>query len=76
MKIKILQLILGIVTALTAVLAITKNANSNATPSFKVEVLGNRKQAMIFIPGLTCPGHVWNETLGHYQKKYTCQMMT
>jgi lipopolysaccharide/colanic/teichoic acid biosynthesis glycosyltransferase len=58
MKIKLLQLALGIVTALMAMLAIATQADAATTPFFKVEVVGKGKQAMIFIPGLTCPGEV------------------
>ena len=44
--------------------------------SFKVEVIGKGKQSMILIPGLTCPGEVWKETVEHYKKSYTCHVIT
>jgi N-formylmaleamate deformylase len=47
-----------------------------ATPSFSVEVIGKGKRSMILIPGLTCPGEVWNETVAHYQTTYKCHVIT
>jgi N-formylmaleamate deformylase len=76
MKIKLLQLIFGIITALAALFTISTNATAATTPSFKVDVVGKGKQAMIFIPGLTCPGEVWSETVAHYQKNYTCYILS
>lgn len=74
-QIKITQLILGILVCITAIVALTTKANAG-TPSFKVEVIGKGKQSMILIPGLTCPGQVWEETVVHYKKKYTCHVLT
>jgi pimeloyl-ACP methyl ester carboxylesterase len=31
---------------------------------------------MLLIPGLTCPGAVWNETVANYQKKYRCHVIS
>jgi|APTNR8051073442_1049403.scaffolds.fasta_scaffold00032_126 pimeloyl-ACP methyl ester carboxylesterase len=45
-------------------------------PSFHVEVVGKGKQAMILIPGLTCPGEVWTETVERYKKEYTCYVIS
>lgn len=73
--IKTAQLILGVIVCIVALF--TSSIKSNAgTPSFKVEVTGKGKQSMILIPGLTCPGEVWEETVAHYQKKYTCHVLT
>lgn len=43
--------------------------------SFKVEVTG-KGQPMILIPGLTCSGEVWNETVARYKKDYQCHVLT
>lgn len=74
-KIKSAQLILGVMVCMAAMFALSTKANAG-TPSFKVEVSGKGKQSMILIPGLTCPGEVWQETVAHYQKKYTCHVLT
>lgn len=73
--IKTAQLILGILVCIAALFASSVKASA-ATPSFKVDVSGKGKQSMILIPGLTCPGDVWQETVAHYQKKYTCHVLT
>lgn len=49
---------------------------AQAAPSFKVDIHGNGKQAILFIPGLTCPGAVWDETLANLKEKYTCHVLT
>jgi pimeloyl-ACP methyl ester carboxylesterase len=72
---KTAQLILGVMVSITAMLALTTKASAG-TPSFKVEVTGKGKQSMILIPGLTCPGDVWEETVAHYKKTYTCHVLT
>ncbi|WP_210466721.1 alpha/beta fold hydrolase [Rufibacter roseolus] len=45
------------------------------TPSFKV-VKSGKGPAMILIPGLNSAGEVWDETVAHYQKNYTCYVLT
>lgn len=74
-QLKTAQLILGVIVCIVALFTSTVKAKAG-TPSFKVEVSGNGKQSMILIPGLTCPGEVWEETVAHYQKKYTCHVLT
>ncbi|RNI33238.1 alpha/beta hydrolase [Rufibacter immobilis] len=44
-------------------------------PSFNVVKTG-KGPAMIFIPGLNSAGEVWDETVKHYQKNYTCYVLT
>lgn len=43
--------------------------------SFKVEVVG-KGPAMILIPGLSCSGEVWKETVARYQDSYQCHVLT
>ncbi|WP_207433128.1 alpha/beta fold hydrolase [Sabulibacter ruber] len=45
------------------------------TPSFNVVKTG-KGPAMILIPGLNSAGEVWDETVAHYQKNYTCYVLT
>lgn len=71
---KKIHLIIGMIVGLTALLAM--NQQANATPSFKVEKVGKGKQHMILIPGLTCPGNVWTETVERYKKDYTCHVIS
>ena len=44
-------------------------------PSFTVRVVG-KGQPMLLIPGLTCPGAVWDETVAHYQRQYQCHIIS
>ena len=49
--------------------------NPAAHPSFTVQVVG-KGQPMLLIPGLTCPGAVWDETVARYQKQYQCHVVS
>ena len=50
--------------------------NPAAHPSFTVQVTG-RGRPLILIPGLTCPGAVWNETVAHYAARgYQCHVLS
>jgi pimeloyl-ACP methyl ester carboxylesterase len=71
---KKIHLIIGLIVCFAALLAMSEKAN--ATPSFKVDIVGKGKQHMILIPGLTCPGEVWNETVLRYQNKYTLHVIS
>ena len=44
-------------------------------PTFTVRVVG-KGQPMLLIPGLNCPGVVWNETVAHYQRQYQCHVIS
>jgi N-formylmaleamate deformylase len=44
-------------------------------PTFTVRVVG-KGQPMLLIPGLTCPGAVWDEAVAHYQQQYQCHIIT
>ncbi len=48
------------------------NAQTNA---FKVEVSG-KGQPIILIPGYSCSGEVWKETVDHLKGKYECHVIT
>ncbi|MDX5419410.1 MAG: alpha/beta hydrolase [Hymenobacteraceae bacterium] len=50
-------------------------AQKQQPSSFKVEVTGKGKP-MILIPGLTCSGEVWNETVARYKNDYQCHVLT
>jgi len=41
----------------------------------KIKVIGNG-QPMILIPGLTCDGAVWDETVAKYKDHYECHIIT
>jgi N-formylmaleamate deformylase len=59
---------------LALLLFLTLTAQAKA-PSFKV-VKSGKGPAMILIPGLNSAGEVWDQTLMHYQKNYTCYVLT
>ncbi len=48
------------------------NAQTNA---FKVEVTGKGKP-IILIPGYSCSGEVWKETVAHLKDRYECHVIT
>ena len=44
-------------------------------PSFTVRVVG-KGRPLLLIPGLTCPGAVWDETVARYQSRYQCHVLS
>ena len=46
-----------------------------AHPTFTVRVVGHG-QPMLLIPGLTCPGAVWDDVVAHYQGQYQCHVVS
>jgi pimeloyl-ACP methyl ester carboxylesterase len=44
-------------------------------PSFDVKVTGKGRPVLL-IPGLTCPGSVWDETVAHLKGRYECHVLT
>ncbi len=44
-------------------------------PTFTVRVVGQGKP-LLLIPGLNCPGAVWDETVAHYQRQYQCHIIS
>lgn len=48
----------------------------NTTYPFNVNKTGGGKQAIIFIPGFTYPGEVWNETIAKLGDNYTFYTLT
>lgn len=50
------------------------HGQSNPT-SFKIAIKGEG-QPIILIPGLSCSGEVWHETVERYKKDYKCHVLT
>ncbi|MES2646379.1 MAG: alpha/beta hydrolase [Bacteroidota bacterium] len=48
---------------------------AQSTRSFKVEVTG-KGQPVILIPGYSCSGDVWKETVEHLKDRYQCHVLT
>ena len=61
--------------AAAAVAASAVADNPAQHPTFTVRVVG-KGQPMLLIPGLTCPGAVWDETVAHYQRQYQCHIVS
>ena len=68
------SLLLAAPAALPA-LAQTTAVSAAAHPAFVVKVAG-KGRPVILIPGLTCPGAVWNETVARYQSQYQCHVVS
>ncbi len=62
-----------IVLILTGLLSFI--ASQGQTKAFKVEVTG-KGQPVILIPGYSCSGDVWKETVGHLKDRYECHVVT
>lgn len=74
MKQRIIKL--SIVTLVSIVFAISNHLSYGAVaPGIKTRVIGNG-QPVIMIPGLTCDGAVWNETIEAMGKGYQYHVMT
>ena len=61
-------------TAPQAAMLLTTD-NPAAHPNFTVRVVG-KGRPMLLIPGLTCPGAVWDETVARYQGQYQCHIVS
>jgi pimeloyl-ACP methyl ester carboxylesterase len=46
------------------------------TNAFEVTKSGRGSKSIIFIPGFSCSGEVWNETKTKFEKDYTCYTLT
>ncbi|MCX6145997.1 MAG: alpha/beta hydrolase, partial [Candidatus Kapabacteria bacterium] len=58
-------------------IALCVNTFSQATTnSFEVKVSGNGSKSIIFIPGFSCSGEVWDETKAIYEEKFKCHVLT
>lgn len=58
-------------------IAISSATPTTSTKAFKVKVSGaNKSGNILFIPGLGCPGEVWNETVALFEKNYACHVFT
>ncbi|HMJ68399.1 MAG TPA: alpha/beta hydrolase [Cyclobacteriaceae bacterium] len=63
---KFCLLVLGIIVAIAA---------AYAQPSFQIKKSG-KGDPVIFLPGFTCPGAVWDETIAHLNKQYECHVIS
>jgi pimeloyl-ACP methyl ester carboxylesterase len=64
--------IIAIIFAIFAAL----NVFSANTYPFDVKISGKGKTDLILMPGLSCSGEVWNETVKHYSNDYKCHVLT
>lgn len=60
---------------LLAVAALVAAPAPTSAPSFHVTVTGQGRP-MILIPGLSSSGHVWDDTVEHYQSRFQCHVLT
>lgn len=63
-------------TLVLAAICISSYANANEKFPFDIKVSGHGDKNIIFIPGLSSSGDVWNETVARYDKDYTCYVLT
>ena len=65
---QIIAVIFAILTAL--------NVFGQKNYPFDVKISGAGIKDIILMPGLSCSGDVWNETVARYQKSYKCHVLT
>ncbi|HEY0030278.1 MAG TPA: alpha/beta hydrolase [Bacteroidia bacterium] len=61
--------------SLLIALILSLNASGRNYP-FDVKVVGEGKNNIVLMPGLSSSGDVWNETVEHYKKDYKCHVLT
>lgn len=62
--------------ALLFAMLVAMGAFSQNKYPFDVKVSGAGTKDIILMPGLSCSGEVWNETVEHYKKQYRCHVLT
>ncbi|MFM9838066.1 MAG: alpha/beta fold hydrolase [Cyclobacteriaceae bacterium] len=65
-----------LLVAIALFLLIQINSLAQNAKSFSIVKTGSGKQNIIFIPGYSCSGKVWDETLQTISKNYTCHVIT
>lgn len=69
---------LSIISAIIIVLSFTGFrlfSQTSDAKAFSVNVVG-KGEPMLFIPGLTCSGQVWDQTVARYSKNHQCHVFT
>jgi len=67
--------ILALVLALPAARPALAQTAPTPHPAFDVTVTGHGRP-VILLPGLTCPGAVWDETVARYRGQYQCHVVS
>jgi pimeloyl-ACP methyl ester carboxylesterase len=62
-------------TILCFIFLITAQLSFAQSYSFQVTVTG-KGQPVLLLPGYSCSGAVWNETVAHLQDRYECHVLT
>ncbi len=70
-----LWLILAFAIVIASISSSKSAAPEKTYASFKVEIKG-KGQPLLLIPGLSCSGDVWKETVARYSKHYQCHIFT
>jgi len=73
LKIKIMKKFIIVLSIL--LISIVLDAQKAKTESFSVKIEGEGKP-LILIPGLTCSGEVWKETVAKFKSEYECHILT
>ena len=51
-------------------------ASGQARHPIDVQVAGHGEPSLIFLPGLTCPGSVWDHVVARFEVAYRCHVVT
>jgi len=59
-----------------ALAGMSLHTNAQTAYPFDVKITGEGTKNVILIPGLSCSGDVWNQTVERYKKNYHCYTLT
>jgi pimeloyl-ACP methyl ester carboxylesterase len=66
----------NLILTITLILALKTNTFAQTNFPFDVLITGKGIQAIIFIPGFSCSGDVWNETVKIFEPDFRCYVLT
>jgi pimeloyl-ACP methyl ester carboxylesterase len=64
------------ILSILVVSTICFNTVAQSTFPFEIKISGEGTKNIILIPGLSCSGEVWKETIARYKKDYKCYTLT
>jgi len=64
------------INLILAFLSISTFLIAQVAPVFQVEVVGEKEEHIILIPGFSCSGEVWEETVELLKGTHTCHVLT
>lgn len=66
----------GVTHAQTSASPVNAAASTQISQPLDVQVAGHGEPSLIFIPGLACPGSVWDHVVARFEANYRCHVVT